>query len=1481
MRKITNLLILLMVILLSLAFLTSTAQRNLSTSNQAPQDAKFSEFSGNNYKSQITYRNTVFSEDFESGTFPPIGWTKMDFHADPLSNWHEATLDLNTFSEVQYVNANLMDEWMITPSLDLSTYTNLQLRFSFFMSYYWMVDPFDGGDLMVKVSTDGGTNWTQIWVEEDFGLFTNFTWYDVTLPFSTYAGLSDVKIAFHWYGDDGAQTRFDDVILEEPPACPPPTGLYSENITSTTALLGWTPGGSETLWNIAVGLPDFDPDVPSEWVAGENGTNKNPWPVEGLISGTSYEFYVQADCGAKEVSEWVGPVSFTTYCIFECPVGSIAETEACGDTINNGCNLVITQTFESINPGDVICGTVWAEGGFKDNDWFELVLAEPSQVILHAYAETELLFGLVEGLDPANPDCVDITGFINPVESTDICSPVSLDLGVLIAGTHWFFAGLPVFDGFPCDLNYWIEFEVIEVDCLPPTALNATTLSTTSVELTWTAGGDELEWEVAVVPTGDPEPTSGTLVDVTNYTATGLTFGQSYDAYVRSICVTKSESLWVKTTFTINYCAAGPSSAVDSDLFRVQLTGPDVNFDHNVGCTGILGAQDFTGLGAIGLQQGVEYTMTLTMGQCGTGTYTNVGKAWADWDQDVVLVEPDERLGVVQGVTSSTGIAYTFNFTVPLGAELGVTGLRVMQRETSDPLLVTPCASFSWGSVHDYLVEVLPPPATPVFSVLPTEWDFGDIEVGEQSGLKVFTISNAGPGVLTVQAPTLDNDVDYTLDYEPLDYPAELEGAETVTFSVVFHPSVAGERYGEVSISYDDTEAIATVELYGVGIVRPAGSTCGNPYPVTLPVVDFAGDTEPMGDDYENTWIEPNSGYITGNDMVFQFTLSEPGYLSGSLTSLQTWIGLFILEDCPDPVNPAEVLVSATTTGDSTSFTDHLIDAGTYFAIVSSFPAPQTIEFTLNLSFEPLPACPAPTALTATGITATSALLGWTEIGSATSWNIEWGLDGFEQGVDGTLVPGVANPHLLEGLDPETDYEFYVQADCGEASRELSEWAGPFAFSTPVSCPAPTALTTVSTTTDGAEVSWTSAAPEFEIEYGEAPYTFTGNANVISIMTNSYTFIGLDPATTYQYKVKAICGEEDESLWSAVGSFTTDCLPIDLPWCETFDEVTVPAIPVCMTVTDDNDDANRWVTVILNPNSPPNAIYLNYNFSLASDDWFFSPGLNLEGGVTYAVEFEYRARSTSYFESLEVAWGNNPNATGMTGGTIWDNPSFNNASYQSVYETFTPTITGIYYIGWHGYSIANQWGIYVDDICITEEEPEVPENRLVDGITLGVDDVECYDATITITVTNTVIGNGASAEFRAGENIIFGDGFVVESGAYMHAMITDVYCLLPDAIVSAEEVILPEEIPAIPVQESFFKVFPNPTTSTFKLELLGADEAAKINVEIYGMMGERVFQDVLFGGSQYEFDLSNMPKGIYFIRVLMGDEMGIEKVIKQ
>ncbi|WP_159038488.1 T9SS type A sorting domain-containing protein, partial [Brumimicrobium mesophilum] len=65
---------------------------------------------------------------------------------------------------------------------------------------------------------------------------------------------------------------------------------------------------------------------------------------------------------------------------------------------------------------------------------------------------------------------------------------------------------------------------------------------------------------------------------------------------------------------------------------------------------------------------------------------------------------------------------------------------------------------------------------------------------------------------------------------------------------------------------------------------------------------------------------------------------------------------------------------------------------------------------------------------------------------TATLWNIEYGLAGFTQGT-GTAIQGInTNPYTLTMLTPCTNYEYYVQADCGGGN--LSAFVGPFAFTT-------------------------------------------------------------------------------------------------------------------------------------------------------------------------------------------------------------------------------------------------------------------------------------------------------------------------------------------------------------------------------------------------------------------------------------------------
>lgn len=93
---------------------------------------------------------------------------------------------------------------------------------------------------------------------------------------------------------------------------------------------------------------------------------------------------------------------------------------------------------------------------------------------------------------------------------------------------------------------------------------------------------------------------------------------------------------------------------------------------------------------------------------------------------------------------------------------------------------------------------------------------------------------------------------------------------------------------------------------------------------------------------------------------------------------------------------------------------------------------------------EPI-SCLRPSGLSFTATTDNSAVISWTENGTATAWNIEYGPAGFTPG-SGTTVAVTATSYTLTGLTAATAYDVYVQSDCGAGDASL--WTGPVSFST-------------------------------------------------------------------------------------------------------------------------------------------------------------------------------------------------------------------------------------------------------------------------------------------------------------------------------------------------------------------------------------------------------------------------------------------------
>jgi len=177
----------------------------------------------------------------------------------------------------------------------------------------------------------------------------------------------------------------------------------------------------------------------------------------------------------------------------------------------------------------------------------------------------------------------------------------------------------------------------------------------------------------------------------------------------------------------------------------------------------------------------------------------------------------------------------------------------------------------------------------------------------------------------------------------------------------------------------------------------------------------------------------------------------------------------------------------------------------------------------------------------------------------------------------------------------------------------------------------------------------------------------------------------------------------------------------------------------------------------------------------------------------------------------------------------------------------------------------------------------VPLAPTVNLSNVTVSGTQCFNASQTITVAGSgstfTVPAAASATLIAGQNILFNPGSVVKLAGYLHGYIAPggPYCLtpsLPSVAMGNDEVNMAAGL-------SFFRVYPNPTSGIFTLELDRDISSEKLSVEIYDMKGEKILSLALPGERKHEFSLSGQPKGLYFLRVSADGLHGSSRIVRQ
>ncbi|RZJ69954.1 MAG: fibronectin type III domain-containing protein, partial [Flavobacterium sp.] len=283
------------------------------------------------------------------------------------------------------------------------------------------------------------------------------------------------------------------------PACLPPGNLTATNITDTSALLGWA-GPATGNWDYYV-VPAGQP-APTAATPGVN-TLTNGVTVSPLLPATNYQFYVRVVCTSTSSSTWAGPFSFTT--------------KVCAPA--NQCNysFIMTDSF-----GDGWNGNTMSvrQGG--------VTVATIGSTFTTGSGPVTVTVPLCDGIP--------FELFWNPGGS------FATEVGVRIVD----FFGEDLFymapgTGSQNSILYTAIASCVAPTCPKPQSLTVTNITETSVLLNWVEAGDAEEWEIWVVPTGSPIPTTpGTIVtEESPYLWEPLTSATSYDYYIRANCGTE------------------------------------------------------------------------------------------------------------------------------------------------------------------------------------------------------------------------------------------------------------------------------------------------------------------------------------------------------------------------------------------------------------------------------------------------------------------------------------------------------------------------------------------------------------------------------------------------------------------------------------------------------------------------------------------------------------------------------------------------------------------------------------------------------------------------------------------------------------------------------------------------------------------------------------------------------------------------------
>ena len=966
----------------------------------------YSSSSSNN--SEIRYFTTEcdvtvpYTETFESGDATTC-WTLVSGSAERSSSNNHA-------GNYKLLFSGSLSNIIALPELDQDI-SNLQLSFwtrpeSCTNSYCgtfdvgYMTDPSDASTF-VAVATYNYNDWTSNTYEQK-------TEYFPSAP-------SGARIAFrhnanatswYWYVDDVEVTN---------PGCMAPHQLRATNISNTSVTLDWTPRAGDSYWKIY-----YKKTTESSY--SNTMVSSHPYMIDGLTAGATYEFKVQTLC--TTASDFSESINITTGCGSNpIPYAYDFETVPPMECWTALTGTIARHLNNSVNHTPGGAASLRIQGDLHR----VVTLPEFDQPI----SNLQLSFW-TRPESYANSVCgtFDVGYLTNPTDTSTFVVVNTYRYNDWTSNTNVnkveYFPNAPAGSRMAFRHNalstiwYWFvdDVEVTEAPaCIAPYHLAATT-SSTSASLDWTPRGNETSWTIYYKKTGASSYSSQS----TSYhprTIYNLEEGAQYQFYVKASCG--------------NYVYSAPSDTVTFTPTCAQTIPYAYDFENSVPfmCWDVLtsssgrssGSYNHTSGGNYYLYFGYAYRNIIAMPQFDQPINNLQVTFWTRPESNTNSNCGTFDVGYLTNPTdTSTFVAvstYSYNDWSSSSYQekteyfaQAPAGARIAFRHNAN--------STSWYWFVDDIVVTEAPACIAPFRLTANvngttavlDWTARDTEsswnlyyrkVGDAS----FTTLNQ------ITKPYTLNGLDERTQYEY--YVVAYCGSsstsipsDTCTFTTTCAPQYLPYTYGfetqdPFACWYPVNGTVAISSSYyhtGFNGLQFSGS---NPRIIAMPTLE-----QPISNLQLSFWTRPEASSSGTFDVGYMTDLSDPSsFVVVNTYTYDNWSSSNTYRRKTEYFDgaPANALIAFRNNSSSTSWDWYVDD--------------------VEVSYY---SCKTPNQLTLNSSTANSVTVDWTARDNETAWKLYYrkANNSFY-----TTVNVTSKPYTLTGLEPNTAYECYVNADCG------------------------------------------------------------------------------------------------------------------------------------------------------------------------------------------------------------------------------------------------------------------------------------------------------------------------------------------------------------------------------------------------------------------------------------------------------------------